>query len=88
MCSFWKFCTFGSAKCPEVCPIERQPQRGEIFVDGKYLFEIGGKQNLSSQQSVGTHAQIAGVDNSYVVRDDVEFPVGKSVPLWLMGCLY
>ncbi|MBK9335906.1 MAG: AAA family ATPase [Lewinellaceae bacterium] len=49
-------------------------------MDEHYTFEIGGKQK--------THEQIAGMPNSFVIRDEQEFPVGKSLPLWLFGFLY
>lgn len=56
------------------------PSQGDFLVDNQYLFEIGGKQK--------TYDQIAGHPNSYVVRDDLEYPVGKFFPLWVFGCLY
>ncbi len=56
------------------------PSRGDFLVDEQYTFEIGGKQK--------THEQIAGLSNSFVIRDEQEFPVGKSLPLWLFGFLY
>jgi len=56
------------------------PEKGDFLVDNKYLFEIGGKQK--------THHQISGIPDSFAVRDEMEFPAGKSIPLWLFGCLY
>ena len=56
------------------------PSQGDFLVDGKYLFEVGGKGK--------TFKQIADVPNSYVVNDDVEVGIGSKIPLWLFGFLY
>ena len=50
------------------------------IVDGKYTFEVGGKDKGS--------AQIAGIGDSYILSDDIETPVGNRLPLWLLGFLY
>jgi hypothetical protein len=42
----------------------RIPSRGDFMVDGKYLFEIGGRTKRKSQ--------IKDTDNAFVVRDDIE----------------
>jgi len=56
------------------------PEKGDFLVDNRYVFEIGGKQKK--------HDQIAGIPDSYVLRDDMEYPIGKFLPLWIFGCLY
>jgi len=56
------------------------PERGDFIVDGKYLFEIGGKGK--------GFEQIKDVSDSYVVNDDVEVGRGNKIPLWLFGFLY
>lgn len=56
------------------------PSQGDFVIDGKYLFEIGGKGK--------TFKQIAGIPESYVVNDDVEVGFGNKIPLWLFGFLY
>lgn len=56
------------------------PKQGDFFVDNKYTFEVGGKDK--------TIKQIAGIKNAWVVKDDLEFPVGNELPLWMFGCLY
>ncbi|MBN2805916.1 MAG: ATP-binding protein [Prolixibacteraceae bacterium] len=56
------------------------PEQGDFLVDGKYLFEVGGK-NKSARQ-------IAGKENAFVVSDNIELPVGDKIPLWMFGCLY
>ncbi|MFN0034128.1 MAG: hypothetical protein ACKVUS_03610 [Saprospiraceae bacterium] len=56
------------------------PPKGDFKVDERWVFEIGGANK--------THQQIADLPESFVVRDGLEFPVGKSLPLWVFGCLY
>lgn len=45
-----------------------------------YTFEVGGKNK--------THKQIAGVENAFVVKDDIEFGHGNVIPLWSFGLNY
>ena len=56
------------------------PKRGDVEVDGKFLFEIGERGKGFDQ--------IKDVPDSYVVNDDVEVGVGNKIPLWLFGFLY
>jgi predicted AAA+ superfamily ATPase len=56
------------------------PKQGDFFVDGKYLFEIGGKRKR--------YKQIEDQPNSFVVADDIEIGFGNKIPLWLFGFLY
>jgi predicted AAA+ superfamily ATPase len=56
------------------------PDKGDFLVDGKYLFEVGGKDK--------TQKQIAGIDDSFIVADNIEFGVNNKIPLWLFGFLY
>lgn len=56
------------------------PSRGDFFIDNKFTFEVGGKDKSKKQ--------IEGVKNAWVVKDDLEFPVGNNLPLWLFGFLY
>ena len=49
-------------------------------MDNKYTFEVGGKNK--------TTLQIQGVENSWLVKDDIVQPVGRAIPLWLFGFLY
>jgi predicted AAA+ superfamily ATPase len=56
------------------------PKKGDFLIDNKYLFEIGGKDK--------NYKQIAGIDNSYIAADDIEFGFGNKIPLWLFGFLY
>ena len=56
------------------------PKTGDFLVNGKYLFEVGGK-NKSKKQ-------IAGVENSYILADNIEIGFAEKIPVWLMGFLY
>ena len=56
------------------------PKQGDFFVDNKYTFEVGGKEKSIKQ--------IASIKNAWVVKDDLEFPVGNELPLWMFGLLY
>ena len=56
------------------------PIQGDLLVDGKWLFEVGGKNKGFSQ--------IKGIENSYVVSDDIDIGHGEKIPLWLFGMLY
>lgn len=53
---------------------------GDFIVDGRYLFEIGGKGK--------GFAQIRDIPDSFVASDDIEFGLGNKIPLWLFGFLY
>ncbi len=50
------------------------------FKVGKYTFEVGGKNKKQKQ--------IQGVDNAFVVKDDIEYGYQNVVPLWAFGFLY
>ena len=56
------------------------PNQGDLVVDGRWLFEVGGKKKGFSQ--------IKDIKESYVVSDDVEIGYGNKIPLWLFGLLY
>ncbi|MBQ3738746.1 MAG: hypothetical protein II862_07145 [Bacteroidales bacterium] len=49
-------------------------------MDGKYHFEIGGKDKGFNQ--------IADFPHSYIFADDIESPIGAKLPLWMPGFLY
>lgn len=53
---------------------------GDFVVDNQFVFEIGGKNK--------TTKQIAGIKNSFVVKDDIETGALNTIPLWLFGFLY
>ncbi|REG92038.1 ATP-binding protein [Algoriphagus antarcticus] len=54
--------------------------KGDFLINKKWTFEIGGKSKTSSQ--------IRDVEDSYLVKDDIEYGVGCTIPLWLFGFLY
>jgi predicted AAA+ superfamily ATPase len=56
------------------------PKQGDFFVNGKYTFEVGGKGKGQKQ--------LSGIENAWVVKDDIEFPMMKTIPLWMFGLLY
>jgi len=56
------------------------PKQGDFFVDGQYTFEVGGKGK--GQKQLGC------LENAWVVKDDIEFPMMKTIPLWMFGLLY
>ena len=56
------------------------PPKGDFLVDGKYLFEVGGKDK--------TFAQIKDIPESYLAVDDIESGRGNKIPLWMFGLLY
>ena len=55
-------------------------KNGDFLVDGRYLFEVGGKGK--------GFAQIRNIPDSFVVADEVEFGFENKIPLWLFGFLY
>ena len=50
------------------------------FKVGKYTFEVGGRNKKQRQ--------IQGVDNAFVVKDDIEYGYQNVIPLWAFGFLY
>ena len=58
----------------------RYPKQGDFLIDGKQLFEVGGKGK--------TFDQIADIPDSYLAVDDTEVGSGNRIPLWLFGFLY
>ena len=60
--------------------IEYGKKNGDFKIDGKNVFEVGG--------ATKTFNQVAGLPDSYILADDIEWPVGNKLPLWLAGLLY
>ncbi|MBU1172005.1 MAG: AAA family ATPase [Proteobacteria bacterium] len=54
--------------------------KADFIVNSHYTFEIGGKNKVFQQ--------ISGVENSFVVADDIEVGFKNKIPLWLFGFLY
>ena len=56
------------------------PNRGDFWVDKKFLFEIGGKSKSGKQ--------IKDTSQSYIAADNIEYGFDKKIPLWQFGMLY
>lgn len=55
------------------------PAKGDFRIDGKYLFEVGGKKK--------TFDQIRDEKDSFLAIDSIEIGNGNRIPLWLFGFL-
>ncbi|MDZ7696016.1 MAG: AAA family ATPase [Deltaproteobacteria bacterium] len=58
----------------------RIPERADFLVEDTHVFELGGRSKGKTQ--------IKGIQNPFVVRDDIDTGVGNTIPLWLFGFLY
>jgi hypothetical protein len=58
----------------------RIPDRGDFLVEDKYLLEAGGSRKGKKQ--------IAGKENAYIIKDDIDTGFGNIIPMWLFGFLY
>ena len=52
----------------------------DFLVDNTYAFEIGGKDKSKKQ--------ITGIENAYIVSDEIEYGYQNKIPIWLFGFLY
>lgn len=52
----------------------------DFYVNDKYTFEVGGRKKGKKQ--------IKDVENSYVVKDDIEYAYSNVIPLWAFGLNY
>lgn len=55
-------------------------EKTDFTVDGKYNFEIGGKDK--------GQGQISGLKNAFIVKDNIEIGHNNQIPLWMFGLLY
>ena len=60
--------------------VEYGKAQGDFKVDGQWTFEVGGQDK--------SFEQIADLPNSFVLADNLEFPIGKKLPLWIIGLIY
>lgn len=60
--------------------VEYGKTHGDLRVNSRYTFEIGGADK--------TFKQVAGMPDAYVFSDNLEYATGKKMPLWLLGLLY
>lgn len=44
------------------------------------IFEVGGRDKNFNQ--------IANIEDSFILADDIEMPIGHKLPLWLVGFTY
>ncbi len=56
------------------------PQTGDFLADGRYLFEIGGKNKGKNQ--------LGNTEDAFLALDDIEYGSPGKIPLWLFGFLY
>ena len=62
-----------------VCHTVASADANGDFRIGDYTFEVGGQSKKQRQ--------ISGVPNSFVVKDDVDFPGYRTLPLWHFGLM-
>jgi len=55
-------------------------KKADFIIDDRYIFEVGGKNK--------GYEQIVGLEDAYLVLDNLEYGFGKKIPLWLFGMLY
>lgn len=56
------------------------PKDGDLLVDGRYLFEVGGARK--------SFQQIKDLPDSFIAADGLPNGLGNKIPLWLFGFLY
>ncbi len=71
--------TFFFNQLKTVCEVT-SAHKADFTVNGKYIFEVGGKNK--------GHEQIIGLENAYLALDNLEYGFGNKIPLWLFGMLY
>lgn len=54
--------------------------KSDFLIDGAYTFEIGGENKRQKQ--------IAGTQNAFVVKDNIEQGMFNIIPLWHFGLMY
>ena len=54
-------------------------EKTDFLVDNTYAFEIGGKDKSKKQ--------ITGIENAYIVSDEIEYGYQNKIPIWLFGFL-
>ena len=60
--------------------VEYGKAQGDFRIDGRVTFEVGGQDK--------TFDQIADLPDSYILADMLEYPIGKKLPLWMVGLTY
>lgn len=60
--------------------IEYCTKNGDFKIDRHWVFEVGGRDKNFNQ--------IAKIEDSFILADDIEMPIGHKLPLWLVGFTY
>ena len=60
--------------------VEYSKDEGDFRIDGKVTLEVGGNKK--------SFDQIADIPDSYILADGMEYPIGKKLPIWLVGMNY
>lgn len=55
----------------------RYPETGDFLIDDQYLIEVGGKNK--------SEHQIRDAPHGYIAADDLDYALGRKVPIWLFG---
>lgn len=55
-------------------------KNGDFLIDEEINVEVGGKNK--------TARQIKGLEQAWIVKDDIEYAFQNSIPLWMFGLLY
>ncbi len=71
--------TFFYSQVSQVASVNASAQ-SDFLVNGKYTFEIGGKNK--------SQKQIIGLPDSYIAKDDIEIGYENVIPLWMFGMMY
>ena len=71
--------TFFFNQTRSLCNVSASPI-SDFLIDGNYTFEVGGKKKKQRQ--------LQGIEDGFVVKDDIETGYGNIIPLWLFGMLY
>lgn len=60
--------------------VEYGRSSGDFKIDGAITFEVGGEGK--------SFDQIADIPDSYILADNISYPLGKKLPLWTVGLTY
>ena len=53
---------------------------GDFLIDHKLVFEIGGRAKDGKQ--------VAQSEKAYIAADEIDYPMGNKLPLWMFGLMY
>lgn len=60
--------------------VEYGKAQGDLRIDSRITIEVGGKDK--------SFEQIADIPDSYILADNIEYPIGKKLPIWVAGFIY